>query len=84
MVLRWYRASNPDAYVGWDTALLAATASTPKQVLWGDLDPFIPAATADRFGTTDVQHFADDGHWLMIENPEASAASIAKLVAAAS
>ena len=81
MVLRWYRASDPKALVGWDTALLEATASTPKQVLWGDRDPFIPSATADRYGTTAVQHFADCGHWVMIENPEVAATSIAKLVA---
>jgi pimeloyl-ACP methyl ester carboxylesterase len=79
MVLRWYRAADPRALEGWDTRLLAATANTPKQVLWGDRDPFIPAATADRFGAA-VQRFADCGHWVMIEEPERAAAAIAALV----
>lgn len=81
MVLRWYRAMDPEVHAGWDEQLLAATASTPKQVLWGDKDPFLPSTTADRYGTTNVQHFADYGHWVMIEAPDAAATSIAKLVA---
>jgi pimeloyl-ACP methyl ester carboxylesterase len=80
MVLRWYRAMNPEVHAGWDTALVAATASTPKQVIWGDRDPFLPKTTADRFGTSNVQHLADFGHWVMIENPDVAATSIANLV----
>jgi uncharacterized alpha-E superfamily protein len=64
--------------------MLAATASLPKQVLWGDRDPFIPSTTADRYGTDQVTHFADYGHWVMVEDPDASAAAIAALVARAS
>jgi pimeloyl-ACP methyl ester carboxylesterase len=82
MVLRWYRAMDPGVLDGWDERLLAATARTPKQVLWGDEDPFIPSSTADRFGAPSVRHFPDYGHWPMIEDPETSAASIAELVAA--
>lgn len=82
MVLRWYRAMDPEVLEGWDEKLLAATAETPKQVLWGDRDPFIPSATADRFGAASVRHFEDCGHWVMIEDPDASAVSIAALVAA--
>jgi pimeloyl-ACP methyl ester carboxylesterase len=70
---------NPEIAAG-DTRLLKATAGTPKQVVWGDLDPFIPAATADRFGG-DVHRFADCGHWVMVEEPERAAATIASLVA---
>jgi pimeloyl-ACP methyl ester carboxylesterase len=79
-VLRWYRAMDPEVHAGWDEQLLAATAKTPKQVLWGDLDPFLPARTADRFGGT-VTHFSDCGHWVMLEEPERAAAAIAGLVA---
>lgn len=78
--LRWYRAMDPEVHVGWDERLLAATASTPKQVLWGDLDPFLPAATADRFGG-EVTHYADCGHWVMAEEPDRAAAAIAALAA---
>jgi pimeloyl-ACP methyl ester carboxylesterase len=83
MVLRWYRAMDPEVHAGWDEEMLAATASLPKQVLWGDRDPFIPSTTADRYGTDRVTHFADYGHWVMIEDPDASAAAIAALVARA-
>lgn len=81
MVLRWYRAMDPEVYVGWDDKLLAATARTPTQVLWGDRDPFVSPATAERYGAGSVQHFADHGHWLMIEDPDAAASAIAALVA---
>jgi pimeloyl-ACP methyl ester carboxylesterase len=81
MALRWYRAMDPEVLEGWDTRFLAATATTPKQVLWGDRDPFVPATTADRYGTGDVQRFTEYGHWVMVENPEGAAQSIARLVA---
>lgn len=79
-VLRWYRAMDPEVHIGWDTRLLEATANTPKQVLWGDRDPFLPSTTADRYGG-EARHFADYGHWMMVEDPEQAAAAIAALVA---
>jgi pimeloyl-ACP methyl ester carboxylesterase len=82
-VLRWYRAMDPEVHAGWDQELLAATAGTPKQVLWGDRDPFVPSSTADRYGTDQVTHFPDYGHWVMVEDPAAAAAAIASLVARA-
>jgi pimeloyl-ACP methyl ester carboxylesterase len=81
-VLRWYRAMDPEVHDGWDTALLAATKATPKQVLWGDRDPFLPSHTADRYEAATVHHFPDYGHHVMIEDPDASAAAIAALVSA--
>ncbi len=81
-VLRYYRAMDSEVYVGWDQRLLASTANLPKQVLWGDLDPFMPATTADRFGAP-VRRFADCGHWVMLEEPEAAADAIARLIAEA-
>ena len=81
-VLRWYRAADPENYQGWDARLNEATANVPKQVLWGDRDPFIPARFADRFGVA-PQRFADYGHWVMVEAPDAAAAAIADLVARA-
>jgi pimeloyl-ACP methyl ester carboxylesterase len=81
MVLRYYRAMDPEVYSGWDEKLLEATGHVPKQVLWGDRDPFLPASTAERFGAKTVRHFGDCGHWLMIEQPEAAGDAIAELVA---
>lgn len=82
MVVRWYRAMDPAALVGWDARLRAAIATMPRQVLWGDLDPWLPSATADRFGVP-ARHFADAGHWPMLERPADTAAAIAALVARA-
>src|SRR5690606_16390284 len=80
MVLRWYRAMDyPVVMRGWDERLLKATARTPKQVIWGDKDPFMPASTADRFDAP-VQHFPDCGHWVMAEKPEEAAKLVAALV----
>jgi pimeloyl-ACP methyl ester carboxylesterase len=82
-VLRWYRAMDPEVHEGWDQRMIAATRQTPKQVLWGDLDPFLPSSTADRYGGA-VQHLADCGHWAMLEEPEKCAKAIAALVASSS
>jgi pimeloyl-ACP methyl ester carboxylesterase len=79
-VLRMYRAADPEIYVGWDTRMLEATAKIPKQVLWGDCDPFLPKTLADRYGGT-VRHIADCGHHAMVEDPELAATAIAELVA---
>ena len=81
MVLRWYRAMDPEVHAGWDERLLAATATTPKQVVWGDLDPFLPASTAEKYGTPNVQHVPECGHWVMQENPDLAATAIARLTA---
>jgi pimeloyl-ACP methyl ester carboxylesterase len=77
-VLRWYRATNPAVYVGWDQRLLASIEKVPRQVIWGDHDPFIPAATADRFGGT-VHRLSNCGHWAMIEDPSRVSTEIAAL-----
>jgi pimeloyl-ACP methyl ester carboxylesterase len=80
MVLRFYRWLDPSKLKGWDEKLLASTAETPKQVLWGDLDPYMPdAKSAERFGVEAV-HYPDAGHWAMIDHPDDVAARIASLV----
>jgi pimeloyl-ACP methyl ester carboxylesterase len=77
--LRFYRAMRREL-AGWDAWFRDATAATPKQVVWGDLDPFVPLGNADRFGAN-VHHVADCGHWVMAEDPELAARAIAELVA---
>jgi pimeloyl-ACP methyl ester carboxylesterase len=74
-VLAWYRAMNPSVFDGWDQRFLTATASVPKQVVWGDLDPFIGRNFAERFGGT-VTHVTTCGHWTMLEDPDLAAARI--------
>ena len=64
MVLRLYRATDPEVFVGWEDALLQLTAQVPTLVLWGDHDPYIPKHFAERFGAQMVEHFPDCGHWL--------------------
>lgn len=79
MVLRWYRAMDSDVLHGWDERFLRACAGVPTQVLWGDLDPYLPASTADRYGVT-ARHFPDGGHWLMLDRPDEIANLIAQHV----
>jgi len=76
--LRWYRTMRRELD-GWDARFRDATAAVPTQVVWGDLDPFVPIANADRFGAP-VRHVADCGHWVMAEDPALAADAIAALV----
>lgn len=64
MVLRLYRATDPEVFTGWEEALLQLTARVPTLVLWGDHDPYIAKHFSERFGSQSVQHFPDCGHWL--------------------
>jgi pimeloyl-ACP methyl ester carboxylesterase len=77
-VLAFYRYMSPEVLIGWDTAMLKATENVPGQVIWGDLDPYLPAGTADRFGKP-VHRFSELGHWTMVETPEAVAEKIRAL-----
>lgn len=70
MILRLYRATDPEVFVGWEDALLNLTARVPTLVLWGDHDPYIAKHFAGRFGSQMVQYFPDCGHWLPQEAPE--------------
>jgi pimeloyl-ACP methyl ester carboxylesterase len=77
MVLRYYAAMDmAKVMAGWDTRMLGATKAIPKQVIWGDEDPFVPSRNAGRYEAS-VHHLAECSHWPMLENPDASAALIA-------
>lgn len=73
MVLRLYRAIDPDCFAEWQEGLRALMARVPSLVLWGDRDPYIEAGFAERFGAGRVVHFEDAGHWLPVEKAEAVA-----------
>jgi haloalkane dehalogenase len=80
-VLRFYRWLDPERMRGWDTRLLEVLRSVKHQVIWGDLDPYIPKETADRLGVHGtVHHLSDTSHWAMAEEPARVATLIADLV----
>lgn len=84
MILRYYRAMDfAKVMPGWDTRMLDATRSIPKQVIWGMTDPYIPPSFADRFEAP-VHRIAEASHWAMMEAPDAAAPLIAALVRSAS
>jgi pimeloyl-ACP methyl ester carboxylesterase len=70
MILRLYRAMDPQNFKGWDNRLLEVTAKIPTLVLWGDQDPYIEPRFAERFGAQQVVHFPDCGHWVQAEAPD--------------
>jgi len=76
MALRHYRALDAANFRGWEDRLRELTARVPTLVCWGDRDPFISPAFAERFGAQEVHHFAEYGHWLPLEAPEALAARL--------
>src|SRR5258708_39599259 len=49
-ILRMYRERQPQDFVGWEDKWLAVAKQKPIIVLWGDKDPFITPAYAERFG----------------------------------
>lgn len=69
MALRIYRAMDPEAFRGWEEELRDRAARVPVLVLWGDRDPYLPAAFAERFGPAEVHHLPDCGHWPQLEAP---------------
>lgn len=69
MVLRWYRATDPRHFAGWESRLLEVTAKVPSLVLWAEHDPYIGSEYAQRFGAAKVERFAGVGHWLPAEAP---------------
>jgi pimeloyl-ACP methyl ester carboxylesterase len=71
MALRHYRALDSANFCGWEDRLRELTAKVPAIVCWGDRDPFVSADYAERFGAREVHHFADCGHWLPLEAPDA-------------
>jgi pimeloyl-ACP methyl ester carboxylesterase len=74
MILRLYRAADPEQFQLWEPRMLAATASIPCLVLWGEQDPYIPPWVADCFGARRVVRLPEAGHWVPKQAPERFAA----------
>lgn len=70
MILKLYRATDPENFRGWEEELRELTAAVPTMVLWGDHDPYISKKFAAAFSAAEVRHFPDHGHWLPAEAPD--------------
>jgi len=69
MILRWYRATDPQNFKGWEDRLRELASRVPSIVLWAGHDPYIPARLAEQFGASTVERFPQCGHWLPAEAP---------------
>jgi pimeloyl-ACP methyl ester carboxylesterase len=81
MMLKLYRSVNPKDFIGREDRLHQLTAHVPTLVLWGDKDPFIAPEYAEQFGSAQVEHFPQNGHWLAVESPEIVAQRLATFFA---
>ena len=81
MMLKLYRGINPQDFIGREDRLQNLTAHVPTLVLWGDKDPFITPEYAEQFGSAQVEHFPQNGHWLAAEAPEMVAQRLATFFA---
>ncbi len=81
MLLKLDRSVNPQDFVGREERLHHLTAHVPTLVLWGDQDPFLTPAYADQFGSAQVEHFPQNGHWLAVEAPGIVAQRLAPIFA---
>ena len=70
MILRFYRALDPEVFKGWQEKLPLLTQKVPTQVIWGNEDRFLPVSLASRFATQTVHIIEPCGHWPMLEHPE--------------
>jgi pimeloyl-ACP methyl ester carboxylesterase len=70
MTMRLYRGTDAQSFIGWEDDLRALTQRVPTCVIWGDRDPYISAAWADRFGAQVVYHLPEVSHWLPVEAPQ--------------
>lgn len=82
-VLKLYRAVRPSSFAGWEDRYQQAAQKTPVMVLWGEGDPYIPAAMAETFCARRVVRFPGAGHWLPAVEPERVAREIQTFVRSA-
>jgi pimeloyl-ACP methyl ester carboxylesterase len=73
-ILRLYRSASPAALAAAGADLDRVGA--PALVVWGDRDPYLPAALADELAAAlgshaEVLHFPDAGHWAWLDDPAA-------------
>jgi pimeloyl-ACP methyl ester carboxylesterase len=78
-VLRLYRATDPKNFPAYERDFMALTKVKPTLVIWGDKDPYIASAFAERFNAQKVMHLPV-GHWAAIEAPAECAAAISEFL----
>jgi pimeloyl-ACP methyl ester carboxylesterase len=81
MALRLYRGTDSKKFLGWEDELHQMTARIPTLVMWGDRDPYAPAAWAERFGAQQVVHLPENSHWPMLEAPQVVAQRLDEFLA---
>jgi haloalkane dehalogenase len=79
VVLRLYRATDPENFAAWEPRMVELNSRLPSMVIWGDHDPYIHKRFADRFGARQVVHLADCGHWVPSEEPEVLSGHLSRL-----
>ena len=80
MILKLYRATDPENFRDWTPRLLELLGKVPSRVLWADRDPYIEPHWAERFAGARITHFAECSHWLPLEEPDAVAEHVRQLL----
>jgi pimeloyl-ACP methyl ester carboxylesterase len=70
MIPKLYRAADPENFAALQDGLEALARTVPMMIVWGELDPFIPACFARRFGSDTVHVLPGVGHWFPAEAPD--------------
>lgn len=76
-----YRLQGPRLLAGLPERVRHLTAAVATLVLWGERDPYLPPACAERFGAP-VQRYPELGHWPHVEAPARVARDIEGFLAA--
>lgn len=71
-ILRIYRASDPEAFIGWDDRLEQFAQDKPIMILWGVHDKYIPMDWPKDMASKGAKlvTFDDAGHWLALTKAE--------------
>lgn len=79
-VLRLYRATGDPAAQAERLAAALRPLGRPALVVWGERDPFIPVAVAERQGEVfpgaEIVRLPKSGHWPYADDPEGVAAAV--------
>ena len=72
-ILKLYRSVRPGTLAAAGAGLAAIDA--PALIVWGALDPYIPARAAERYaqalgGECEIEILDDAGHWPWLDRPD--------------